>query len=563
MSPPANSSSRFVMGEATHPGETGKNNEDSYGHMQVPVRGNRSGQMLVAIVADGIGGKSAGEEASTLAVEQIKDYFLAHPDTAGILPGLRQALWNANLAIYRRSQERSVFQDMGTTAAVAVVSDDQLYVANVGDSRVYLVTEETVTQLTTDHSWGQEAVEAGRISPEEARRHPNRNVLRRYLGITPEVEVDLRMRMPGTPVELRGAYGDAPIRLSKGDSVLLCTDGLTDLVADHEIASIVRRYVPQQAADRLVQLARRRGGHDNITVLVLHFGPVAIQAGGPRPRILAAAAGVLVFSGIVLALLGRDLTNLWAAPFSGTPRSTTPPAAASVETTAAPRAIMLTTPLAPTADEQMAATELLAGGTPAPASTEDASPTPSLSQGVPPMSTPVPTRTPIPTRTTPPTVVFVTYTATVAPPVATDTIVAGTHTSRLEINAPVLIGPSQSDTYHADSHLSLAAGRPTARPCCVRGSLVESERGPRPGSWHCSADNRHITFGGHRRSLRVGPGDEFENILGRAGGAGETVHAPHPTISGPRAGTDLPAGKPTLIGQQRASCVQTVRERCV
>ena len=123
---------------------------------------------------------------------------------------LTNAIQSANAAVYQRSLESPLFSNMGTTAAVIVVSDDQLHVANVGDSRVYLIRRGSITQLTTDHSWGQEAVEAGRISPTEVRQHPNRNVLRRYLGVSGAVDVDLRIRAVNQAPEQHDVYTDAP-----------------------------------------------------------------------------------------------------------------------------------------------------------------------------------------------------------------------------------------------------------------------------------------------------------------------------------------------------------------
>jgi serine/threonine protein phosphatase PrpC len=323
MSRPGVQSPLYVVGEATHPGETGKNNEDSYGYITIPVSNNRTGQLTLAIVADGIGGQAGGEEAAQLAVQVVRDYFAglssaattprantARAASANLPAMLSQALWDANQTIYKRSRERAMFTDMGSTATVALISDDDLYVANVGDSRVYLITEDAVTQLTIDHSWGQEAVEAGRITAEEARAHPNRNVLKRYLGITPEVEVDLRVRIPGAPLDAPDHYRQSPVPIHTGDTVLLCSDGLTDLVSDGELAAIVRKNRPQQAADHLVALARRRGGHDNITVLILRSGePITAERlglrGAKERRVPALAWGIgaLIVVAALLSLL--------------------------------------------------------------------------------------------------------------------------------------------------------------------------------------------------------------------------------------------------------------------
>jgi PPM family protein phosphatase len=293
---------RLKIGEATHPGNTGKNNEDSYGYIVSPVRDNKSGQLLIAVVADGIGGEIAGEEAAQLAVKTIKDSMIVNASTEDLPQALTKAVQNANAAVYKRSQEREIFAHMGTTAAVIAVSDNQLYVANVGDSRIYLIRRGSITQLSTDHSWAQEALDAGRISPAEARKHPNRNVLMRYLGVSRrEIDVDLRIRAVGRAPAQHHTYIGSPLILEPDDALVLCTDGLTDLVSDGEICTAVVRNPAQQAADRLVEVARRRGGPDNITVLVLKSRDVAVATWTPRRSLMFGAAVLLLFSTIALA----------------------------------------------------------------------------------------------------------------------------------------------------------------------------------------------------------------------------------------------------------------------
>jgi protein phosphatase len=147
---------------------------------------------------------------------------------------------------------------MGTTAVAAVVRGRELYVANVGDSRAYLLRNGKLTQVTRDHSFVQEQIEAGILTPEEARTHPQRNVVTRALGSKPDVQVD--------------TFGG---KLEPGDTLLLCTDGLSEHVEDETIAAMLSQYHPREAVPRLIALANQRGGSDNISALVVQIGSAA------------------------------------------------------------------------------------------------------------------------------------------------------------------------------------------------------------------------------------------------------------------------------------------------
>ncbi|MCX7767047.1 MAG: protein phosphatase 2C domain-containing protein, partial [Candidatus Sumerlaeia bacterium] len=160
--------------------------------------------------------------------------------------------------IYQLSFNKPVYAGMGTTIVVLYILDDLALIANVGDSRCYLIRQHTITQLTTDHSWINEQLQKGLISVEEVRQHRWRNIITRALGSKRQVEIDLN-RHPIKP----------------GDYFLLCTDGLTSLVEDEEIQKIITQEKSdiEIACEKLVALAKKRGGPDNITVVIVHFLP--------------------------------------------------------------------------------------------------------------------------------------------------------------------------------------------------------------------------------------------------------------------------------------------------
>lgn len=230
-------------------GRTRRRNEDfvSYYEPTDDLEAARSGSLY--IVADGVGGASAGEIASEYAVRKVLAEYYASQES-DLEERLIQAVTAANDDIYRYTDSRP--RPMATTLVAAVVRGDELFVANVGDSRAYLVRNGEIRQVTEDHSLTAQMVRQGRLSPEEAEVHPKRNLLVRTVGGADTVDVDI--------------FG-GPLLL--GDVVVLCTDGLTRYVSEAEITHAVCSMRPQQAVDQLVELANQRGGKDNITVLVL------------------------------------------------------------------------------------------------------------------------------------------------------------------------------------------------------------------------------------------------------------------------------------------------------
>ena len=222
------------------------------------------------VVADGMGGHAAGEVASRVAVDAIAEFVeltggnqeITWPfgldDTISYEGNrLKTAVRHANTRVIEATRESAEYEGMATTVAAVLVDGDIANLAHVGDSRIYLWNGEAIEQLTRDHSWVNEQIENGAISPEQARSHPLRNVVTRALGGRADLVVDIQSR-----------------RMAPGDMLLICSDGLTTMVPDDGIARILRESEGDvaRATTALVSEANERGGEDNITVVLLKFG---------------------------------------------------------------------------------------------------------------------------------------------------------------------------------------------------------------------------------------------------------------------------------------------------
>lgn len=226
-------------------------NEDSFAVVS-PEDGELAARLgCLMVVADGMGGVSAGEVASAIATRIVPEsYFADWDEPEG---ALSRAIRAASRAIQQDASSRPDRAGMGTTVVAASLVRDRLMVANVGDSRAYLIHRGQIHQVTRDHSLVAELVALGALSPEEARTDPRRNVITRVLGGA------------NSKPELHSA------RLEQGDIVLLCTDGLYSLVLSQEMLDILGRADLGDAAQELVALANDRGGHDNVTVVLAHL----------------------------------------------------------------------------------------------------------------------------------------------------------------------------------------------------------------------------------------------------------------------------------------------------
>jgi serine/threonine protein phosphatase PrpC len=231
------------------------NNEDRYAVVDTRKRQIRADGVL--IIADGMGGRSFGEQAAAAAVETTEDALAElldnrQVDEVIVADALATALRRANARVYELASADDERKGMGTTCVAAVVEGDRLYVAHAGDSRAYLLRDGLLRQITHDHSYVAEQVRAGAITEEGARSSRFRNIITRAIGIEPTIDAEV---------------SEADVQ--PGDMVLLCTDGLSNIVAEEDITrALMQASSPQAAADKLVQMAVKSGGRDNITAVV-------------------------------------------------------------------------------------------------------------------------------------------------------------------------------------------------------------------------------------------------------------------------------------------------------
>jgi len=200
-----------------------------------------------------MGGHEGGQVASGIAIETVRDVYLAYLDNDPS-EGLLTAFQDAHAAIQAYAREHPELRGMGTTCTAVALRDRDLYYGHVGDSRLYLIRDSGISQVTDDHSLVGRLLREGQITPEEAAVHPERNVLTAALGMDSAVP---------------GDFSEAPMPLFSNDILLICTDGLHGLVSDDELQQIASSHQPSDACRELVRMANDRGGFDNITVQIL------------------------------------------------------------------------------------------------------------------------------------------------------------------------------------------------------------------------------------------------------------------------------------------------------
>lgn len=270
----------LVVGTRTDPGIKRKHkpNEDSLFAMQgARTHSSQPEQFGLFVVADGMGGHANGQDASRLAIQTIINYVLPilsagnNMNDEGFLKLLSDGVQQSNQAVHQNNQERRA--DMGTTMTAALVVGSMAYIANVGDSRTYLYREpKGLSKITHDHSVVASLVDAGVIKPDDIYTHPKRNQIYRSLGEKPVVEVDT-----------------FKVQLQPGDKLLLCSDGLWDMVRDPDIQRVMRAPAsdPSQTTSGLIQAALDGGGEDNISVIVVHVTEATRRTGVAGVQLLA------------------------------------------------------------------------------------------------------------------------------------------------------------------------------------------------------------------------------------------------------------------------------------
>jgi len=240
-------------GIKSHKGMIRKINEDS-----LNVILGDSKMEAAFIVADGLGGHSAGEVASKMAVDYISSFLKNMPvdlEEDVFQDFVNKSVEEANAIIYEKSIEPGPLFGMGTTLVVAILFNKKMYIVHVGDSRAYMIRNGEMKQLTVDHSYIEELIKNGSLTRTEAQKHPKKNIITRALGCFEKVNVD-----------------NFSCDVFDGDKFILCTDGLTNMLSDDKIKDVVLLHDdPQDACNKLVEIANLSGGIDNITVIVIRI----------------------------------------------------------------------------------------------------------------------------------------------------------------------------------------------------------------------------------------------------------------------------------------------------
>ena len=231
-------------------GKTREMNQDAY------YISESSSEVKLYILADGMGGYKGGEIASKLAIKCTKSYiennFKETPkDKDSLIQLVASSMEYANMVVYEKSKEDPDLEGMGTTLEICLVYNNRAFIAHVGDSRIYRIRKEFMRKLTKDHSYVQKLVEDGTITKEEADRHPKKNMLMKALGCNAFVEPD---------VTIKGFL--------KGDTIIICSDGLTNMLTQEEIYNIATNKFEYAPSD-LIEKANKKGGYDNITVIII------------------------------------------------------------------------------------------------------------------------------------------------------------------------------------------------------------------------------------------------------------------------------------------------------
>ena len=213
-------------------------------------------EVQLYMLADGMGGYNGGEIASKLAIQSAKSYIENNfkeieKDKDSIIQLVGSSMEYANMVVYEKSKESKELEGMGTTLEICLIYNNKVFIGHIGDSRIYRIRKDVIRKLTKDHSYVQQLVEDKKITREEAKVHPKKNMLTRALGCTPYVEPDLRAR-----------------NFEKGDIFIMCSDGLTNMVEEKRIYELIKQDI-SKATNNLINEANSAGGYDNITVIII------------------------------------------------------------------------------------------------------------------------------------------------------------------------------------------------------------------------------------------------------------------------------------------------------
>lgn len=260
--------SHFRFALLSHKGWVRTNNEDRLAVSEFATNGDDAQPVLAAVLCDGVGGHRAGEVAAHIGVDTVANTIKGRNSLENPLETLENAVIAANQAVLQAYGDQPELDGMAATCVSTLIVGRKLYLANLGDSRAYLLRKGKLLQLSHDHTWLKESasIELGEFSG-ITREHPLAHVLSRYLGTPHPADVDLRLRTMKKPKGDETA--NQGMGLKKGDHLLLCSDGVTDLLGAKDIAGCMCSDSPRKDAQRLVLSALEKGGHDNASVIVI------------------------------------------------------------------------------------------------------------------------------------------------------------------------------------------------------------------------------------------------------------------------------------------------------
>ncbi len=274
------SASRFLIRQSqphislvsqSHQGKVRLNNEDRLAFQSFITKEDLPRHVLLAVLSDGVGGNRAGEVAAQISVESIMEKFESIKSLDDPESTLKEVIITANLEVLNASAVNPELKGMGATCICALIIEKKLYLGSLGDSRAYLLRRRTMRQLNFDHTWLEDAGKENIQGIKNIKRdHPLAHVLSRYLGSSHPAMVDTRLRPDKRPFHTNSSPLKA-LDLFKGDHIILCSDGLTDMLTDKEIKNSVHGKDLQQVIQRLIQHTLEKGGHDNVSVILMRI----------------------------------------------------------------------------------------------------------------------------------------------------------------------------------------------------------------------------------------------------------------------------------------------------